>query len=130
MGGRWWFTGSIAVATLLIVIHLLYPALQLGGPLWYILGIVAAILLISIYHHKEREIDLGAALNLGVAGLLYVTGLKVLVVSVVLLVRGASTEPFGYDDLGFIGLSGFIVMLVAYKAASETFGKKGDSSES
>ena len=65
-------------------------------------------------------------LNLGLAGFGHITGLKLLVVSVVVLTRNGSAGPFTFDDLSFIAIGGFVMMLVTYRTVRRIF-RHGDS---
>jgi hypothetical protein len=66
-------------------------------------------------------------LNLGLAGFGHITGLKLLAVSVVVLIRDGSTGPFTSDDLSFIAIGGLVMMLVTYRTVRRNF-RKGRSS--
>ena len=116
-------TGSMVLAAILVGAYVFIPALSLSGSWWSVLGIVAAIVLIVIYINRGNEIASDAVLNLGLAGFGYVTGFRLLVVSVAALARQENVGPFSQEDLSLIAISGLVVMLVSYKAASEAFRK-------
>jgi len=93
-----------------------------------LVGIVASILLIYVYDHVGYEVESDMVfLNLGLSGFGYITGLKLLVVSVVMLIQSPFASPFSPEDLGFIAISGFIMMLVSYRTTRRIF-RKGESS--
>lgn len=114
-------------AALILVVYFLFPTLPVSGPWWTILSLGGAILLNGIYFRRGHEIDTNVAFNLGLAGYGYVTGFRLLIISIVVLARTGSAGPFGQEELGMIALSGFVLMLVAYKGASEIFRESVES---
>jgi len=117
--------GGTVVAVLIIAIHLLFPVLPLGGPLWDAAAVAAGILLVITYVWRNDDVDAGSAIALLLGGFGYVEGLKVLVVSsVVLLDTEISVPPFGSEELALIAAWGFIMMLVASMAIRDAWAGK------
>ena len=116
--------GGTIVAALFIAIHLLFPALSLGGYLWDAAAAVVAILLVIAYVWREDDIDTGTAIALLLGGIGYVEGLKLLVVSSVVLLADISVPPFGYEELALIAPWGFVLMLVSSLAIRDAWAGK------
>jgi hypothetical protein len=126
VSARQLIAGSLVAAALILVIYLLVPTLPVNGRWWTIASIFGAILLNLIYFRRGHEIDTNIAFTLGLEGYLYVSGFRLLIVSMVVLARQGSVGPFGPEELGLIALSGFVLILISYKGASETFRKAAE----
>ncbi len=117
--------GGAVIAALLIAIHLLFPTLPLGTPLWDAAAVVTGILLVIAYVRTKDEIDAGTAIALLLGGGGYVEGLKLIVVSsVVLLNKEISAPPFGSEELALIAAWGFVLMLVTSTAIRDAWAGK------
>jgi hypothetical protein len=61
------------------------------------------------------------AFGLGVGALGIASGFELLVISVATLLLKRPSVPFGQWDLGFIAISGVVLMVVCYDAIEEIF---------
>jgi hypothetical protein len=83
-------------------------------------------LFLIIIHNiaKGRRSDIEDAVSLGLFGLGFATGLKLIAVSLGTLASQGPAGPYSDDDLGFITVAGGILVLASYKGISQTFRRK------